>query len=149
MVSQTRYQNVRDDYAVYFFKESAESPVLALCEEKDYLRKKTAALEMPETAATWSAEDGLERFLSESGAYVRLTLYLEDDLDHELYAEQILDFLNSVDRLECNLFLQVRANKTYLFFSEINARDGFDVGEYTVGTLVKRIKQRLKTGDPR
>ena len=35
LVSQTMYQNVRDDYAVYFFKEEAEAPVLALCESKE------------------------------------------------------------------------------------------------------------------
>ena len=37
LVSQTMYQDVRDGYAVYFFKEEAETPVLELCETKDYV----------------------------------------------------------------------------------------------------------------
>lgn len=32
LVSQTMYQDVRDSYAVYFFKDEAEAPVLELCE---------------------------------------------------------------------------------------------------------------------
>ena len=33
LVSQTKYRKVRDDYAVYFYKEEAEAPVLAFCQE--------------------------------------------------------------------------------------------------------------------
>ena len=81
------YQDVRDGYAVYFFKEEAEAPVLELCETKDYVIDQRISLEMPETARAWTAEDGLERFLSESGAYVKLVLRFTDDLDTETYAE--------------------------------------------------------------
>ena len=50
LVSQTIYQNVRDGYAVYFFKEEAEAPVLELCESKDYVIDQNISLETPETA---------------------------------------------------------------------------------------------------
>ena len=92
LVSQTMYQDVRDGYAVYFFKEEAETPVLELCETKDYVIDQRISLEMPETARAWTAEDGLERFLSESGAYVKLVLRFTDDLDTETYAEYLYDF---------------------------------------------------------
>ena len=35
LVSQTMYQDVRDGYAVYFFKEEAEAQALQLCEETE------------------------------------------------------------------------------------------------------------------
>ena len=50
LVSQTMYQDVRDGYAVYFFKEKAEAPVLELCETKDYVIGQRISLEMPGTA---------------------------------------------------------------------------------------------------
>ena len=149
LVSQTQYQDVRDGYAVYFFKEEAEEPVLTLCESKDYVIDQNISLEMPETAHTWTADDGLKRFLSQSGAYVRLTLYFEDDLDTKTYAEQILDFLHSIDQLNCNLFVQPRANNTYIFYTEAQILDGFDADNYTLEEIEKMVERRLKTGDPK
>lgn len=149
LVSQTKYQNVRDDYAVYFFKEEAEAPALALCESKDYVIDQSISLEMPETAHTWTAEDGLKKYLSESGAYVRLVLQLEDGLDTRIYAEQILDFLRSINQLNCNLSIQARANKTHIFFSEPKILDGFDVSSYSLEEIEKMVERRLKTGDPK
>lgn len=148
-VSQTKYQDVRDDYAVYFFKEEAETPVLEFCGTKEYILDQRVALEMPGTSQTWTADDGLKKFLSQSGAYVRLTLRLEDNLDTETYAEQIMDFLNSADQLNCNLFFEVRANKTYIFFSELQILDDFDASSYSLERLEKRIEESLKTGDPK
>ena len=148
LVSQTMYQDVRDGYAVYFFKEEAEAPVLELCETKDYVIDQRISLEMPETARAWTAEDGLERFLSESGAYVKLVLRFTDDLDTETYAEYLYDFLNSIDQLECNLLLQAKANKIYIFHEELNILDGFDASTYTVEDLRQKIEVFLSMGVP-
>lgn len=148
LVSQTLYQKVRDDFAVYYFKEAAEAPVLTLCGTKDYVLDQRVSLEMPGTALTWTADDSLEKFLTQSGAYVRVTLRLADDLDTKTYAEQVLDFLNSVDQLSCNLSIQARANKTYIFFSEVKVLEGFDAGSYTLEKIESMIEHRLKTGDP-
>ncbi len=49
LVSQSQYQDVRDSYAVYFFKGAAEAPNLALCEAKDHVIDQRISLEMPET----------------------------------------------------------------------------------------------------
>lgn len=149
LVSQTLYQDVRDGYAVYYFKEDAEAPVLTLCDTKDYVIDRRISLEMPETARIWTTGDGLERFLSESGAYVKLVLRLADDLDAETYAIYLYDFLNSVDQLECNLLLQAKANKTYIFHEELNILDGFDASHYTVEDLRQDIEDDLSIGAPR
>ena len=146
LVSQTMYQDVRDSYAVYFFKDEAEAPVLELCETKDYVIDQRVSLEMPGTARAWTTEDGLERFLSESGAYVKLVLRFTDDLDTETYAEYLYDFLNSIDHLECNLLLQAKANKIYIFHEELNILDGFDASTYTVEDLRQEIEEFLSMG---
>ncbi len=148
LVSQTMYQNVRDDYAVYFFKEEAEAPVLALCESKEYVLDQRVSLEMPETEQTWSAEDGVEKFLTESGAYVKVVLRLQDGLGTEAYAEWIYDFLRSLDQLECDLLLQAKADKTYIFHRELSILEGFDAGRYTVEALKEEIETDLRMGAP-
>ena len=148
LVSQTKYQDVRDSYAVYFFKEEAEAPVLALCESKDYVIDQRVSLEMPGTAKAWTINDELERFLSESGAYVKLVLRFADDLDTETYAAYLYDFLNSIDQLECNLLLQAKANKIYIFHEELNILNGFDASTYTVEDLRQEIEEFLSMGAP-
>lgn len=148
LVSQTMYQNVRDDYAVYFFKEEAEAPVLDLCESKEYVLDQRVSLEMPETERTWSAEDGVEKFLSESGAYVKVVLRLQDGMDAEAYAEWICDFLHSVDQLECDLLLQAKADKTYIVHRELPILEDFDAGRYTVEALKEEIETNLSMGAP-
>ena len=148
LVSQTMYQNVRDDYAVYFFKEEAEAPVLDLCASKEYVLDQRVSLEMPETERTWSAEDGAEKFLSESGAYVKVVLRLQDGMDAEAYAEWICDFLHSVDQLECDLLLQAKADKIYIFHRELPILEDFDAGRYTVEALKEEIETNLSMGAP-
>lgn len=148
LVSQTMYQNVRDDYAVYFFKEEAEAPVLDLCASKEYVLDQRVSLEMPETERTWSAEDGVEKFLSESGAYVKVVLRLQDGMDAEAYAEWICDFLHSVDQLECDLLLQAKADKTYIFHRELPILEDFDAGRYTMEALKEEIETNLSMGAP-
>lgn len=148
VVSQTDCQDVRDDYAIYYFEEDAVAPVLALCGTKDYVTDQRISLEMPETEKRWTAEDKLEQFLSESGAYVKLVLRFTDDLDTETYAEYLYDFLNSVDRLECNLLLQAKANKVYIFHEELNILDGFDASRYSVKDLKQEIETFLSMGAP-
>ena len=148
LVSQTLYQKVRDDFAVCYFKAAAEAPVLALCEAKDYVLNQRISLEMPWTAQTWTADDSLEEFFAQSGAYVKVTLRLADDLDTKGYAGQILDCLNSIDPLNCNLSLQARANKTCIFFSEVKVLGDFDAGSYTLEGIEDMLELQLKTGAP-
>ena len=125
------------------------APVLTLCGTKDYVIDQRISLEMPETEKLWTAEDKLEQFLSESGAYVKLVLRFTDDLDTETYAEYLYDFLNSVDQLECNLLLQAKANKVYIFHEELNILDGFDASRYSVEDLKQEIETFLSMGTPK
>jgi len=148
-VSQSMDQGVRDNYAVYFFKDEAEAPILTLCETKDYVIDQRVSLEMPETEKIWTADNGLEKFLSESGAYVKLVLRFPDGLDAETYAAYLYDFLNGVGRLHCNLLLQAKANKIYIFHKELNILDGFDAGRYTVENLKQEVEEDLSMGAPR
>ena len=125
------------------------APVLILCGTKDYVIDQRISLEMPETEKLWTAEDKLEQFLSESGAYVKLVLRFTDDLDTETYAGYLYDFLNSTDQLECNLLLQAKANKVYIFHEELDILDGFDVSRYSVEDLKQEIETFLSMGTPK
>ena len=60
----------------------------------------------------------------------------------------IYDFLNSVDQLECNLLLQAKANKVYIFHEELAVLDGFDASTYTVEDLRQEIEEFLSMGTP-
>ena len=103
---------------------------------------------MPETERTWSAGDGVGKFLAESGAYVKVVLRLQDGLGAEAYAEWIYDFLHSVDQLDCNLLLQAKADKTYIFHRELPILEDFDAGRYTVEALKEEIETNLSMGAP-
>lgn len=148
-VSQSMDQGVRDSYAVYFFKDKVEASVYALCETKDYVIDQHISLEMPEAERTWTVDDDMEKFLTESGAYVKLVLRFTDGLDAETYATYLYDFLNSVSQLDCNLLLQAKANKIYIFHQELNILDGFDVSHYTVEKLKQEVEEDLSMGAPK
>ena len=59
LVSQTQYQDVRDSYAVYFFKEEAEAQAIQLCTETGYVQSYEISLQMPQSARTWSVDDDI------------------------------------------------------------------------------------------
>ena len=149
LVSQTAYQDVHDNYALYYFKEAAERPAYALCESKPYVQKYQITLEAPGTEKTWTAEDGLETYLAQSGASVKIRIGLSDGLETQTYAEQILDFLHSVKTLPSNILLQVRAEKTYIFHQEIPLLEGNDPTQtLTLEKIVEEIEENLSMGDP-
>lgn len=148
IVSQTVYQDVQDNYAIYYFKEEAEKPAYDLCASKSYVLDQRISLEAPGTAKRWTGEEGLETYLSESGAYVRILLRFEDGLEVRAYAEQLLDFLNSVQKLNCNILLQAKANKTYIFHEEIHLLDGFDPSAYSLEQLEEEIEEDFSMGSP-
>lgn len=149
IVSQTVYQEVHDNYAIYYFKDDTEKPVYDLCKSKPYVIDQRISLEAPGTSRTWGPDDSLETYLSESGAYVKVVLRFEDGMAVETYAEQILDFLNSVGDLKSNILLQAKANKTYIFHQEIRILDDFDSSIYTLESLLMEIEENISMGSPR
>ena len=124
LVSQTMFQNVRDDYAVYFFKEEAEAQAIRLCTETEYVQSYEILLQMPQTAKTWSADDDINDFLQTSDAFLNMEVYLEADKSDEEYADLILDFLEEVFGLNANVKLSVlEAENEYIFWGILNVLD--------------------------
>ena len=148
LVSQTTYQNVHDDYGLYYFKEEAERPAYALCESKPYVLDQRISLKAPGTEKAWTPQDKLENYLSQSGAYVQIVLRLEDGLEAREYAEQLLDFLNSAGIMECNVLLQAKANKTYIFHAELDLLGDFDASVFSLKQLEEEIQEDLSMGAP-
>ena len=121
LVSQSLYQDVRDDYAVYFFKEEAEAQAVRLCGETAYVQSWEISLRMPGTAKTWSAGDDVDGFLQTSGAYLDMEVCLEAGKSDEEYADLILDFLEKVYALNADVQLSVLESKnSCIFWSELN-----------------------------
>lgn len=149
LVSQSRYRKVIDDYAIWFYKEEAEAPVLAFCKEFDYVLDQRVSLEMQETSVTWTGEDSLKFFLNNSGAYVKIVLRLEDGKDVDFYAAQIQDFLSRVKELDCDLLLQARAEKTYIYHRELSILKGFDPASIPLEDIREDVEIMMKVGAPR
>lgn len=148
LVSQSRYRKVIDDYAVWFYKEEAEAPVVEFCRQFDYVLDQRVSLEMPETAA-WTGEDSLEYFLKNSGAYIQIVLRLEDGQDADYYAEKLQDFLSRVSELDCDLLLQARADKTYIYHRELSVLKGFDPGTIPLEEIREDVEIMMMVGAPR
>ena len=79
---------------------------------------------------------------------MRLVLRFPDGLDVEVYAEYLHDFLHSADQLDCDLSLQVKANKQYLFFAKLPVREGLDLDKYTLEYLQEKIEEELSIPSP-
>ena len=121
LVSQTMYQDIRDGYAVYFFKEEAEAQALQLCEETEYVQSYEIALQMPQTARTWNADDDIDDFLQTSDAYLNMKVYFDAGKSDEEYADLILDFLEKVYALNANVKLSIfEAEDDYIFWEMLN-----------------------------
>lgn len=122
LVSQTKYQKVRDDYARYFFREEAEAPARELLEGTDFVRSSAVELRLPQTARTWSPQDDLRIFLETSGAYLDIEVYLGEGESDEEYADQILDLLETILQLNANSRLSVlKSEKKYLYWGRLTA----------------------------
>lgn len=120
-VSQTMYQDVRDSYAVYFFKEAAEAPALQLCAETEYVQSCEISLRMPQTAKTWNPADNIDIFLQTSGAYLDMRVDFDAGKSDEDYANLILDFLEKTYGLNANVTLSIlEAENDYIFWEKLN-----------------------------
>lgn len=149
LVSQSRYRKVIDSYPVWFYKEEAEAPVIAFCQGFDYVLDQRVSLEMPPTAAAWTGEEDLGDFLRSSGAYVKVVLRLEDGRDAGFYAEKIQDFLSRAGELDCNLLLQARADREYLYHRELSLLEGFDPASIPPERIREDVEIMMMTGSPR
>ena len=121
LVSQTQFQDVRDGYAVYFFKEEAEAQAVQLCMETEYVQSYEVSLQMPQTARTWSANDDISDFLQTSDAYLSMKVYLGTGKSDGEYADLILDFLEKVYDLNANVKLSMMESEDdYIFWGILN-----------------------------
>ena len=121
LVSQTMYQDVRDSYAVYFFKDEAKAQALQLCTEIEYVQSYTISLRMPQTARAWSPDDDINDFLQTSDAYLDMKVYFDEGKTDEEYANLILDFLKKVYKLNANIKLSIfEADNDYILGEMLN-----------------------------
>ena len=77
-----------------------------------------------------------------------MVLRLEDGREVREYAEWILDFLQSVGELKCDLLVQARADKAYIYHREVHVLNGFDAGEYTLEDIAEDMETFMSMGSP-
>lgn len=137
-------------FRVLISKDAAEQPVDDLCQSGPYAADRTISLNTLGTSRTL----GPEAYLSQSGACSEAVLRFEaDTLDQqeqtiEAYAE-IPGFLNSIREPECNILLQVPANKTDISHRETHIPDDFDPSAYAIEFLSAGIEVDMRMGYPR
>ena len=118
-LQNAEYQDVRDSYAVYFFREEAEAQAIQLCTEAEYVQSYGVLLQMPQTAKTWSADDDIDDFLQTSDAFLNIKVNFGAGRSDEEYADLILDFLEEVLDLNANVKLSIlEAENEYIFWEE-------------------------------
>lgn len=99
---------LEDNYAALFFSSQAELLAENVCEKKDYIIDYEITLEAPITSQKWNKDSDFQKYISESGAYNRIDITLEEGLSNEMYADQIFDLLN--DLYECGAGFELRAD---------------------------------------
>ena len=94
---------------------------LQLCEETEYVQSYEIALQMPQTARAWNADDDIDDFLQTSDAYLNMKVYFDAGKSDEEYADLILDFLEKVYALNANVKLSIfEAEDDYIFWEMLN-----------------------------
>ena len=67
----------------------------------------------------------------------------------DFYAAQIQDFLSRVKELDCDLLLQARAEKTYIYHRELSILKGFDPASIPLEDIREDVEIMMKVGAPR
>lgn len=80
---------------------------------------------------------------------MKATLRFEDGLDAGTYAGCLLDFIESLEGQRCNVLLQAKADKTYIFHGEIEILEDFSPDDYDLETLEEDIRENMEIGGPR
>lgn len=141
LVSQTLYKKVNDNYARYYYNTEIETPVVALCKSKEYILEQKVSLEAMLTPDTWNKEQSAKQYISQTGGYLDVLIYLKEGLEEEVYAEQLLDFLESTHEFDINMTVNAKAGNTHIFYRQLKLASENPQPEDTVEELVKEIKE--------
>lgn len=137
----TQDGNLIDDWAVNYFKDEAEKEVNEALsgDSNDNMTIKSVSLQAPATSDTWRAEDGIDKYLKESGAYMKIVATSNRGLSNDEYAELIYEFLKPMYSIKMNMEVAVKVGRTYIFFKTINTLGENKTPEYTL----EQIKQEV------
>jgi len=126
------YQNVRDSYSSYVFKEKAEAPFYELCQSKEYILSQLIIKQ--------------KRDLSETGAY-RLEIRLADGLENETYVDQILDFLHSAKDMPANFTLVVEIDGSEIFVADVKVLPESNTDDFTYESILQQVSSNRRLNE--
>lgn len=118
LVDQSKPNQVRDNFAMYFFKEEAEADAIAFCEGKEYVTAYRIELVTSATEKAWSSQDDFNQFLSETNAHVDLYACVTDGKTDSEYAEMVADFAEYIYGSSIDTSLSVVNNEKYIIFKD-------------------------------
>lgn len=139
----TQDGNLIDNWAVNYFKDEAGKKVNALLsgDSNDNITIKSVSLQAPSTSDTWRAEDGMEKYLKESGAYMEIIAASNPGLSNDEYAELIYEFLKPMYSINMNMEVSVKVGRTYIFFETINTLGENRTPEFTLEQIKQEVKE--------
>ncbi|HAA7129441.1 TPA_asm: hypothetical protein GHG54_13490 [Listeria monocytogenes] len=107
---------LKDNYAVNFFSKDAEKIVVKLINQKSFVKDSTVTLEAPITEKKWTQEDKFSDYLEQSGAYNKVNVTLEPNLEMDAYVNQVNELLKELYSCGTNIELTVNANNLQIFY---------------------------------
>lgn len=120
VVTQRFNTQMRDDFALYYFKEEVEEGVKEMLDEKDYIVSYTLKLVADPTSEIWTAADDLDKYMKKNSGFVNTIIYLEEGKSDEEYVDMVADLLESAGQLDVSTTLGIKTGDDYIFFKEIN-----------------------------
>lgn len=107
---------LKDNYAAIFFSKDAEKIVENIIKQKSFIKDITVTLEAPITEKKWTLEDNLTDYLEQSGAYNKVNVTLNPNLEMDVYVNQVDELLKELYGCGTNIELKVNANSLQIFY---------------------------------
>lgn len=132
-----------DNWGVYSFKDEVENEVRGNLSDSDKLQVKEVLLKAPETELLWG-EGEKERYLRESGAYVRIVAACEEGLSEKEYAGLIFQFLEPIYQLDVNTEVSIKTGKTYIFFEKIQTLGEEKTPPFSIEEIEETVHEMIE-----
>lgn len=138
------YQSKRlaDNWAANYFKEEAEKEVTENIADNDIVRIKEVSLKAPITEKKWEKQDGLEKFMKEGGAYIKVIGVCEEGLSDPEYAQAMLDFVLPFYELgvDTQIHIKIGEENTDYFFEDIKNLNEIQQEPVTLEEIEEEIR---------
>lgn len=143
-VRVTQRGELSDSWATYLFNDEVAGDAREKLVETEDIKIKSVLLMAPHTQRLWKKEDGIEKYLQESGAYLEIVATCEEGLSYSKYTEIIEEFLKPIYELNVNTEVSVKVGRTYIFFKNIYVLGESKTEPFTKEAIEKEVEEGIK-----